>query len=88
MELTKITSKGQVVIPSEIRKELHLEEGNQMVVSRMGKLVVMRKIAIKYPKEAFERLVEFGQEFAKKRNIKNEEDIVKIIHKGRGIRGA
>ena len=88
MELTKITSKGQVVIPSEIRKELHLEEGNQMIVSKMGKLVIMRKISIKDPKEAFERLVEFGQEFAKKRNIKNEEDVVRIIHKGREIRSA
>ena len=88
MELTKITSKGQVVIPSEIRKELHLEEGNQMIVSRMGKLVVMRKIAIKDPKEALERLVEFGQKFAEKRNIKNEEDVVRMIHKGKGIKGA
>ncbi|HIG97613.1 MAG TPA: AbrB/MazE/SpoVT family DNA-binding domain-containing protein, partial [Candidatus Aenigmarchaeota archaeon] len=45
-EVTKMTSKGQVVIPAGIRDELELGEGTQMVVSRMGDLVLMKKISI------------------------------------------
>ena len=86
MELTKITSKGQVVIPSGIRNELKLKEGNQMAVSKVGELVIMKKVTIKDPKEEFERLVEIGGKFAKKKGIKNESEVVRMIHEGRGIK--
>lgn len=84
--VTKMTTKGQVVIPAEIRAELDLSEGVQMVVSRMGDLVLMKKIAITDPKKEFEELTKRGSVFAKKKGIKNEEDVVKRIHKGRGIK--
>ena len=87
-ELTKVTSKGQVVIPSEIRKELGLKEGSQMVVSRAGDLVLMRKISIPDPKKEFEDLTKFGRDFAKKKGIKSEADVVSRIHKGRGVKSA
>ena len=86
LELTKVTSKGQVVIPSEIRKELELEEGAQLVVSRAGDLVLMKKVPIPDPKKEFEKLTKFGTEFAKKKGIKSESDVVARILKGRGIK--
>ena len=86
MEITKITSKGQVVIPSKIRKELKLKEGTQIVVSNMGNLVVMKKIKIKDPKEEFKMLTKWGSDFAKKTGIKNEKDVMDILHKGRGTK--
>lgn len=85
-EVTKMTSKGQVVIPAGIREELNLEEGAQMVVSRMGDLVLMKKISITDPKKEFEELTKRGSDFAKKKGIKNEDDVMKRIHKGRGIK--
>jgi antitoxin PrlF len=85
-EVTKMTSKGQVVIPAEIRQELDLDEGTQMVVSRMGDLVLMKKISITDPKKEFQELTKFGSDFAKKQRIKSEEDVVKRIHKGRGVK--
>jgi len=84
-EVTKMTTKGQVVIPAGIREELDLTEGTQLVVSRMGDLVLMKKISIIDPKKEFAELTKFGTNFAKKKGIKNENDVVKRIHKGRGI---
>ncbi len=86
MELTKVTSKGQVVIPSDIRKELKLNEGTPIVVVRSGDLVLMKKVHIPDPKKEFERLTKKGSLFAKKRGIKSEKDVAKIIHEGRGIK--
>lgn len=59
-EITKMTSKGQVVIPAEIREELDLDEGTQLVVSRMGDLVLMKKISVADPKQEFEELTGKG----------------------------
>ncbi|MBI3190542.1 AbrB/MazE/SpoVT family DNA-binding domain-containing protein [archaeon] len=83
-EVTKMTSKGQVVIPVEIRDELELSEGTQMVVSRMGDLVLMKKISITDPKKEFKELTRFGSAFARKKGIRNEDDVAKRIKKGRG----
>lgn len=83
-EITKVTSKGQVVIPQEIRKELDLDEGSQLVVSRSGDLVLMKKIAIPDPKKEFDDLVKWGKKFAKEKGIKSEGDVDKIIAKHRG----
>ncbi len=85
-ELTKVTSKGQVVIPSGIRKELKLKEGSQLAVSNIGGLVLMRKVFIPDPKREFAALTKFGVEFAKKKGIKDERDVVSRIHKSRGIK--
>jgi len=41
---TKMTSKGQVVIPEAIRKALHLEAGNQFVVVAYDDTVILKTI--------------------------------------------
>jgi AbrB family looped-hinge helix DNA binding protein len=41
---TRMTSKGQVVIPSSIRKSLGLEAGTQFVVVGEGDAVVLKSI--------------------------------------------
>ena len=85
-EVTKMTTKGQVVIPAGIREELDLSEGTQLVVSRMGDLVLMKKISITDPKKEFEELTKRGSAFAKKKGVKNDNDVVKRIQRGRGVK--
>jgi AbrB family looped-hinge helix DNA binding protein len=46
MELTKISSKGQIVIPLKIRSELGIDEGSAIVVERINDLVVLKKVDI------------------------------------------
>jgi AbrB family looped-hinge helix DNA binding protein len=42
---TKMSSKGQVVIPDEIRKRLKLKEGAHFVVLGDGDTVVLKRVA-------------------------------------------
>jgi len=41
---TKMTSKGQVVIPESIRKTLHLNAGNQFIVVAEKDVVILKTI--------------------------------------------
>ena len=84
-ELTEMSSKGQIVIPFDIREELRLEAGNTLVISKMEDTILIKKIDVPDLKEEFKRLTKWGSVWAKKKGIK-ESDIVKIIHKGRGIK--
>ncbi len=42
---TKLSSKGQVVIPEEVRLRLHLTEGTQFVVIGEGDAVILKTIS-------------------------------------------
>jgi AbrB family looped-hinge helix DNA binding protein len=44
MEITKISSKGQIVIPLKIRNELGINEGSMIAIEKMKDLVVIKKI--------------------------------------------
>lgn len=44
MEITKISSKGQIVIPQKIRDELEITEGSIVAVEKMKDLIVIKKI--------------------------------------------
>jgi AbrB family looped-hinge helix DNA binding protein len=46
IELTKMSSKGQVVIPKNIRTELGFEEGDRMTVEAKDGEIVLRKITL------------------------------------------
>jgi len=44
MEITKISSKGQIVIPLKIRNELGINEGSTVAIEKMKDLIVIKKI--------------------------------------------
>ncbi len=83
VDVTRMSTKGQVVIPQHIREELALEEGSQLVMSRMEDFVVMKKVHITDPRKEFEELTKIGEKHAKKLGIRSEEDVVRVIHEGR-----
>lgn len=82
-EITKMTTKGQVVIPSGIRKELGLDEGSQLAVSKLGNLVVMKKVALPNLKKELDRVTKWGSAVARRAGIKSEEEVVDRIHQFR-----
>ncbi len=85
VEMTTISIKGQVVIPQEIRNELDIKPGTKFAVYGKNDLVILKKV--KTPTiEDFERLVDFGIKFAKKKGIKSEQQVVDMIHEARGVR--
>jgi AbrB family looped-hinge helix DNA binding protein len=66
---TKMTSKGQVVIPEAIRKSLHLEAGNQFVVVADKDVVILK--TIKEPSLGeFDGLIRKARQQAKAAGIK------------------
>ena len=43
-ELTRVSSKGQIVIPSIVRKKLAIKEGSVFAVSSKDNIIVLRKL--------------------------------------------
>ena len=77
VKFTKISSRGQVVIPKEFRDGI--EEGTPFAIVRDRDTIILKKIEIPGIRE-FEALVNKGVKVAKKLKLK-EEDIDRLIHK-------
>ena len=58
ISITKISSRGQVVIPQEMREDL--EEGDKLVVIKNNEQIILKKI------EYFSKNLEEDLEFAKR----------------------
>ena len=46
IEVTRLSSKGQIVLPQGVRHKLHLEEGARFVVIASGDTVVLKKLEV------------------------------------------
>lgn len=79
---TKMSSKGQVVIPEEIRKRLGLKVGSQFVVVGDKDTVILKAISPPSMKE-FNELVKEARRQAKTVGLKRS-DIAVAIAKSRG----
>ena len=79
---TKLSSRGQVVIPEEIRNRLGLEEGAQFVVVGEGDVVVLK--ALKPPKMKDVRaLLRRAEKSAHEVDLK-QSDVERAIREARG----
>ncbi|MEO6201881.1 MAG: AbrB/MazE/SpoVT family DNA-binding domain-containing protein [Nitrospirales bacterium] len=78
---TKLSSKGQVVIPEEIRKQLGLKEGDQFVVVGQDDAVILKSIKKPALKE-FDELIDKARRQAREARLKRS-DIAKAIAKVR-----
>jgi len=79
---TKMSSKGQVVIPENIRKQLNLKVGSQFVVVGDKDVVILKNISPPSLDE-FDDLIADARKKAKQAGIKKS-DISKAILKVRG----
>jgi AbrB family looped-hinge helix DNA binding protein len=78
---TKLSSKGQVVIPEEIRKQLGLKEGDQFVVVGQDDAVILKSIKKPVLNE-FDSLIDKARREARDARLKRSE-IGKAIAKVR-----
>lgn len=81
---TKMSSKGQVVIPENIRKQLNLKAGAQFVVVGDKDVIILKSIAPPSLDE-FEHLIAKTRQQGKDVNIKKS-DISDAILNARGKR--
>ena len=75
MELAKLTSKGQITIPKEIRKKLRLKEGDKVFfIEEKGKIYFRNASQM-----ALKRLQNDLKEDQKNTDFKSEEDVIEYI---------
>jgi AbrB family looped-hinge helix DNA binding protein len=74
---TKLSSKGQVVIPEEIRERLGLEPGDQFVVVGDGDVVILKTIQTPQMGQ-FDDLVRQARKAARAAGLKRA-DITKAL---------
>ena len=79
---TRMSSKGQVVIPEAIRKQLNLKEGSQFIVVGEGDVVILKTITAP-SLEAFEALIQKARQQAASSGLKRA-DIANAVAKARG----
>ena len=75
MELAKVTSKGQITIPIEIRNLLGLKEGSKVLFFRKGDEVIIKNSAML----ALEEIQEAFEGEAESLNLETEDDVVELI---------
>jgi AbrB family looped-hinge helix DNA binding protein len=46
MEITKVSSKGQIVIPQRIRADMNINEGSVIAVETIDDMIVLKKIDV------------------------------------------
>ncbi len=75
MELAKVTIRGQITIPIEIRKKLNIKDGDKVVfLEENGKIIMENSamLALREVQDAFK-----GE--AERLGLKNEQDVVNLV---------
>jgi AbrB family looped-hinge helix DNA binding protein len=83
-ETTRVSSKGQVVIPQGVRELTGLREGDTLAVYGEGDTIVLRKVAMP-SQEEMKRLYAWGERFAKRKGI-TRRDVAKAVREVRAER--
>ncbi|MDD9954049.1 MAG: AbrB/MazE/SpoVT family DNA-binding domain-containing protein [Candidatus Woesearchaeota archaeon] len=78
VELTRISEKGQVVIPSSLRREMGIQKADQFMIFGEGGTVILKKIETSVIKKTFDEVAKPLQEAAKQAGL-TKTDIQKAI---------
>ncbi len=85
VNITSVSSKGQIVIPADIREQIGLSSGMKLAVFTDGMNLLLKPI--KAPKmEIFENLIKTSRQFARKIALKKTDpskSIKKVRHESR-----
>ncbi len=81
---TRMSSKGQVVIPEDIRKQLRLKAGSQFVVLGKDDVVILKAISAPAMEE-FDSLIAAARKGARQAKMKRS-DVAGAVARVRGRR--
>jgi len=82
LAMTRMSTKGQVVIPESIRKQLRLKAGAQFIVVGERDVVILKTITPP-PLDEFDELIARARKQAKQAGMKRS-DIPAALAKARG----
>lgn len=75
MELAKITSKGQITVPIDIRRKLGVKEGDKILfVEEQGRIIIMNSSM-----EALRRAQNAFAGEADRLGLKDEQDVANMV---------
>ncbi len=81
IETTSMSSRGQVVIPRNLREKLNIKKGEKFIVIGSDETILLKKIQMPSFK-GFEKLLKETRKFVKEKNIK-ESDVDRAIKRTR-----
>jgi len=84
LDFTRLSGKGQVVIPSEMRKRMKLKEGTRFVMLGLGDTIVLRKIGLSRERFRLKQLLSKSREEAMKVGF-SQEEIDKLVEASRKV---
>lgn len=84
-DLVKVSPRGQVVIPKDLRDLLGLKGGDRLLARADGDVIMLKKVEIPELQEGWERIFRQSEKLAKEKGI-GEVDVERIIHSRRGVK--
>jgi AbrB family looped-hinge helix DNA binding protein len=78
VELTRISEKGQVVIPSALRREMGIKKSDQFMIFGEGGTVILKKIETPAFKKTFDEIAKPLREAVKNAGL-TKADVKKAI---------
>lgn len=78
MELIKVSEKGQVVIPSSLRKTMNIQKSDKFLVFGEGDTILLKKVEEPVLRKSFEEIAKPLQKAAKNMGL-TRKDLEKAI---------
>ncbi|WGI16859.1 AbrB/MazE/SpoVT family DNA-binding domain-containing protein [Methanonatronarchaeum sp. AMET-Sl] len=78
IDMITVTSKGQISIPSKIRKKYEIEKGDKLFLATKDDTLILKKIDKEVLEKSIDEILKLIQEKSKKEGLK-EEDACKIV---------
>jgi len=84
IHVTRMSSKGQVVIPEQLRKELDLDSGCVFIAYGGSDAILLKRMRFSDPAAEFQKMANWGAAHAKKLGLDTRpQAIVRAQHKRR-----
>jgi AbrB family looped-hinge helix DNA binding protein len=79
LELTRLSEKGQVVIPTEVRRKMGLKEGTRFLVIGLEDVIVLRRLQLSEEKLRLKKLLAEARFSAKTHGL-SEKEVERLVH--------
>jgi AbrB family looped-hinge helix DNA binding protein len=85
LELTRLSQKGQVVIPTQVRRKMGLKVGTKFLVVGLEDIIVLRKLQLSEEKLKLKKLLAEARSSVKTHGLseKEIEKLVRAVRKSR-----
>ena len=82
--MVTVSSRGQVSIPAEVRRELGLEKGSKLLVVAEGENILLKKIDGSMLDKPLEEILQPMWDQAEDAGL-SQEDAEELVHESRGV---